>query len=224
MKALLWKDYRLNRWVLLFGGAVVAGVYGVGVVREIVASWPGLPSAAGWGGMLASYGTVLLYLYICLSGVLGGHAIAVERGDHSAHFLASLPPGKRQILASKFLIAAIAAGVMWGWIFVSLDVVAPRLNPEVAESAGGAARCAAAVSVLTFGVGWLASSCMEKTIFPILAALCSPVAVSVGLMLLAMMVGVSNVEISRWSNAACVVLGSACFVAGTWWYTRRVEP
>ena len=51
---------------------------------------------------------------VVVAAMLGGNAIACERSDRSAHFLAYLPPTKTQILASKFLVAAGALAVLWG--------------------------------------------------------------------------------------------------------------
>jgi hypothetical protein len=83
---------------------------------------------------------------------------------------------------------------------------------------------AACVCVLTFGVGWLASACMERTIFPIILALASPVAVSVLLLLVGGVLGVPKVRVSGWSNTVCLIVGIVAFTCGTWTYCRRVEP
>src|ERR1043165_6635546 len=98
MTALIWKDFRLNRPLLLVCGSIVVLVYVVGVVAEAVANWPTFPSAENWAGMLVSYGTVVIYLSFFITGLLGGYAIAAERSDRSAHYLAMLPPTKIQIL------------------------------------------------------------------------------------------------------------------------------
>ena len=49
-----------------------------------------------WGDMLVAYGSVALYMTFIVTALLGGHAIACERADRSAHFLAYLPPTKRR--------------------------------------------------------------------------------------------------------------------------------
>ena len=114
MKALLWKDYRLNRGVLLLGVVGMAGVYVVGLVVEVGYTWPALPAAETWAGAICSYGHLALGGVSYVAAMLGGNAIACERSDRSAHFLAYLPPTKAQILASKFLVAAGAGGPLGG--------------------------------------------------------------------------------------------------------------
>lgn len=225
MRKLLWKDYRLFRPLLLLSASIVVLVYGVGIAAEMASSWPTFPSADNWAGMLVSYGTVLLFLSFFKTGMLGGYAIAVERSERSAHFLASLPPTKVLILASKLIVVAVATGVLWGWMFLSIHILASKLSTQpfngthTLTMSGAAATC-----VLTFGVGWCASACMEKPIIPIILALCSPLAVSIALMLAAAMLGISNVRISDWSNVVCVVLGLVAWITGSWSYHRRVEP
>ena len=224
MTALIWKDFRLNKPLLLVCGSIVVLIYVIGVVAEVASSWPTLPSAESWAGMLVSYGTVLLYLSFCITGLLGGYAIAVERSERSAHFLAALPPTKMQILGSKLFIAACATGVIWAWILFTLEVLAPRLNSQPMNLAGATISGAAAVCLLTFGVGWFASACMERPTVPIILALCSPVAVSIALTLAAAVLGVPKVQISKWSNVVCVTTGIVTIIAGSWSYGRRVKP
>ena len=184
MKQLLWKDYRLNRPLLILFAAVWLALYLVGAGAQFASGWPKMPTAHDWAGMLVSYGTSAMYLTFCFTGLLGGHAIACERGDRSAHFLAVLPPTKMQILTSKFIVAAGVTAVMWGWIVLSIYVIAPRLSSVPVDFSGTLVEPGvAAVCVLTFGVGWLASACLEKTTIPIIVALVSPGAVTVVLLL-----------------------------------------
>jgi ABC-type transport system involved in multi-copper enzyme maturation permease subunit len=227
MKQLLWKDYRLARPLLILGAAVLVTIYGLGALVEIKSAWPSTPTAKAWGTMLVAQGTVALYLSCCITGLLGGHAIACERADRSAHFLAYLPPTKTQILASKFIIAACASAVMWGWLLLSVYVIAPRLGGTPGQSGFGAmisAPAAASLCALTFGVGWLASARLESTTVPILLALTSPVVVSLLLLAALDLLGLPRARMTDWSIPACFAAGTAAFAAGTWTYYARVEP
>jgi ABC-type transport system involved in multi-copper enzyme maturation permease subunit len=225
MTSLLWKDYRLNRPPLILSAVICGLLYLVGVGTQVAATWPRLPSSNDWAGMLVSYGTVAMYLTICFAGLFGGHAIACERGDRSANFLACLPPTKLQILTSKLIVAAGATAALWGWILLTLCVIAPALSgasPTSGEIVTGPG--VASVCVLTFGVGWMASAMMEKSTVPILVALVSPVAMSLALILVGNVFGIPLVRVSEWSNLVSLASGLTAFIGGTWYYCRRMEP
>jgi ABC-type transport system involved in multi-copper enzyme maturation permease subunit len=225
MKGLLWKDYRLNRPLIMLCAAILGAIYLVGVGAQIASVWPSFPSANDWAGMFTSYGAVASYLTFCFTGLFGGHAIACERSDRSTYFLASLPPTKLQILASKLVVAVGATVGLWGWILLSLYVIAPKLSSEPVEVDGTVTAWGlATICVLTFGVGWFASACMEKTTIPIILALVSPVAVGIALLLVSVVLHIPKISVSAWSDPVCLGVGSVAFLAGTWNYCRRVEP
>jgi ABC-type transport system involved in multi-copper enzyme maturation permease subunit len=226
MKSLLWKDYRLARPLLILAGTLLGVSYLLGAVMEIKSSWPAMPSAGAWGGMLVVYGSVALYLTAAITGLLGGHAIACERADRTAHFLGYLPPTKTQILASKLAIAAIATTLIWVWLLGSVKLLAPWLTRHSTDvdvtlfsAVGGLQLCA-----LTFGVGWLGSAVSESTIVPIIMALASPVAVGLAMLTLFDLLGMPRFEMVKYSGATSACVGLAAFLFGTWRYYRRVEP
>jgi len=226
MKSLIWKDYRLARPLLLVGAVLIGSAYLLGAIMEIWSSWPALPTAKAWGGMLVSYGTISLYLAACVTGLLGGHAIACERADRTAHFLAYLPPTKTRILASKLAVAAIATAVVWAWLLLSVMVLAPRLNgapidykSALFDAAGGAQLCA-----LTFGTGWLGSAIFESTTIPIIMGLSSPIALGLVLVATLDLLGVPRFEMGKWSGLVGACVGAVAFALGTWRYYRRVGP
>ncbi len=225
MNKLLWKDYRLTRPLLILCAAVWGMLYLVGVGTQLAMAWPRLPTLDDWAGMLISCGTVGMYLTICFAGLFGGHAIACERSDRSANFLACLPPTKGQILTSKLVVAVGTLAAMVGWVLFSLYVIAARLSSEpIVLGEMATVPGLATVSVLTFGVGWMASAMLEKTTVPIVLALLSPVAVGGALILVGSALGIPMVRVSEWSNPVSFIVGTATFAAGTWHYCRRVEP
>jgi ABC-type transport system involved in multi-copper enzyme maturation permease subunit len=226
MRSLLWKDYRLARPLLVFAVSVLGIIYLLGAAMEIKSSWPRLPEAKSWGGMLVAYGTVALYLSGCITGLLGGHAIACERADRTAHFLAYLPPTKTRILASKLIVAGVAIAILWAWLLVSVRVMAPRLTGESTDfnstmfsATGGLQMCA-----LTFGVGWLASAVCESTLVPIILALSSPVVVGLAVLTVCDLLGIPRFEMGKFSGPLSACIGAIAFVLGTWRYYKRVEP
>ena len=225
MTGLLWKDYRLNRPLMILCVAVCGLVYVMGAAAQLASTWPQLPSSSDWAGMLVSYGTVAMYLTMCFAGLFGGYAIACERGDRSANFLACLPPTKLQILASKLTVSAGATAALWGWVLLTVYIIPPALGSQSATAGEfGTGWGAASICVLTFGVGWMASAMLEKTTLPILAALLSPVAVTIGLVLVGTVFRIPLVRVTEWSNLVSVATGLSTFIAGTWYYCQRVEP
>lgn len=226
MRQLLWKDYRLNRGLLFLGAFALAGVFVVGLIVEVGYTWPEMPTAKVWADGLHSYGHLALSITPFIAALLGGNAVACERADRSAHFLAYLPPTKSQIVTSKLLLAASALAIFWGVILVATMVIAPLVSPEptnflymVTGPWAAAAGCAC-----TFGVGWLGSVFLEKPVAPVLAALVSPFVLGYVLFLFSAVTGISRFDVLEWSGGVSLAIGIIACVAGCWYYFRRVEP
>jgi ABC-type transport system involved in multi-copper enzyme maturation permease subunit len=226
VKALLWKDYRLNRVLMLLGVVGMAGVYVAGLAVEVGYAWPALPAAESWAGAICSYGHLALSVVSYVAALLGGNAIACERSDRSAHFLAYLPPTKTQILASKFLVAAGALAVLWGANCLAVYAIAPLISPDPMNFLHmfGSPSASLAGCVATFGVGWLGSAFLAQPTFPVLTALALPFVLGYGLFTFAELSGISRFEVFEWAGTVSALTGVAAFMAGTRSYYLRVEP
>jgi len=225
MKGLIWKDFRLNRPLLAIGAVLLIGLYGIGIVMEFHSTWPKLPPSKAWAEMLVSYSTISLYLSFIMTGLLGGYAIACERADRTAHFLAFLPPNKAQILASKLVVVATATAIWWSWILFTVFVLAPHLGGESSDFTGTySGRGFAAMCVLTFGVGWLASANLETTIVPIILANGAPVILGLLMVFAGDLLAVPRFEMAKWSTPVGLTVGIVAFLVGTFHYLRRLEP
>ena len=226
MRQMLWKDYRLNRGLLLLSVVGLAGVYVVGLTMEFSHTWPAIPASQAWADGVYSYGHLSLSLMPFIAALLGGNAIACERADRSAHFLAYLPPTKLSIVASKVLVVAIAVAVFCGGNLLLMYVIAPRLAPEPTDFMYmmGSPAATLAGCLFTFGIGWLGSACLEKPTIPVLAALASPIVLAMVLATLAAVLDISRFELAEWSPVMGLWVGIAAFCAGTWCYFRRLEP
>jgi ABC-type transport system involved in multi-copper enzyme maturation permease subunit len=226
MRQLCWKDYRMNRGLLIFGLLVLIGVYVVGLAIEISYTWPAMPARQAWADALCSYGHLAFSLLPFLAALLGGNAIACERADRSAHFLAYLPAAKSQIVTSKFTVAACAVAIFSGGNLAVMYAVAPLLaaKPDDFMYMFGPPSATFAGCVFTFGIGWLGSACLEKPTYPVLAALVSPFVLAYALFLFAAVSGISRFEVAEWTGAVGLVIGCFAFALGTWSYFRRVEP
>src|SRR5262249_38620755 len=125
----------------------------------------------------------------------------------------------------KFIVAVCASAVIWSWILLTVYVVAPRLTTEATDFLGTiSAGSLAALCVLTFGVGWLGSACLETTIVPTLLAFAAPIVLSLVLLAICNACGIPRFEMSNWSGPVFLAVGVAAFALGTCSYIRRVEP
>jgi ABC-type transport system involved in multi-copper enzyme maturation permease subunit len=226
MKKLLWKDFRLNRGLLLLSALGLTGVYLIGLIVEVSYSWPEMPTSKAWADGLCSYGNMALSGMSFIAALLGGNAIACERSDRSAYFLAYLPPTRKQILASKFFIATGALAIFWCVNCAAIYAIAPWLSAEATNFLYmlGTPWGAFTSCVLTLGIGWLGSAFLEKPTFPVLMALASPFVLGYGLFTFAAMLGISRFEVFEWAGLASFVIGVTAFAVGTRYYCLRVEP
>ena len=113
MKWLLWKDYRHNRLVVFAGlffllAPYLVGLYAACRQRSCEAAHP--DDGKRLSPAVASYSLVISQMTVAL---IGGNAIAGERVDRSAEFLASLPITRRKILASKLLLSLAITAAIW---------------------------------------------------------------------------------------------------------------
>jgi len=227
MKALLWKDLRANRQLLLIGAVLlvmpfaVAGGYDLHRWLRIGELLP-LPGVVcqelAFFSLVASLLTVV---------ALAGNAIASERVDRSAEFLAYLPPTRRQILASKFSVAFGACAAVWLINLALIYVVAPWL-PSVpwAFRAGKVSELPiiAAIAVLLFGAAWLGSALLDSSAFATAIGLLAPMLLGAVLFCISWSREPAPFDAAWWFNRLAPVLGIACFALGTWYFLRRVEP
>jgi ABC-type transport system involved in multi-copper enzyme maturation permease subunit len=230
MRALLWKDYRLNRGIVLMGVTLLLAPYATVAAVELHAHWPSLPSRADWSGQLLSGSLISLILSQLTLVTLAGNAIAAERLDRSAEFLAYLPPSRRRILSSKLYLAILVTAVIWGVNVAIAEVVAPRQSHAPAESPFNLMPWSmlAAATVMLFGAAWLGSAVLTSPAIATSLGIGATVAVPLLPLTTATLFGWPTLrgsdDIQHWSTIACLVFGIGSFLCGTALYLRRVEP
>lgn len=230
VKALVWKDLRVNRLPLLIGMALLIAPYVVvGTAVTHMPVWEEATRASAWAVLLATGCYFSLMCSQASLALLSGHVIAAERGDRSAEFLAYLPPSRGQVLFSKALVLAGSAAVVWGLNWgasliadhLAGDTDAARMLTADMASIGRLA----AIGVLAAGAGWCASSMLENSGPAVAFALVAPI-VTFGAFQLIM-------YLANWPDeltfadvyfAACWPIGASLFAAGTVYFLRRVEP
>ena len=97
MKSLLWREYRLNRWILVSGGVAILLSYAIAALSLLF-------DVDRASAFFVAYVASSIFSAMMLT-LLGGNAIAGERTDRSAEFMAYLPFGRRRMLASKLFFA-----------------------------------------------------------------------------------------------------------------------
>lgn len=229
MKSLLWKDYRINRLLLIFGFAVCVGPWIVSIARHIQLNMRG--EGVWWGPepWVTTFG-FSLGLSLFTFAMLGGNAIAAERADRSAEFLAYLPVSRWMILAGKSLIALTPAAAIWMVNLAFLFWVAPRLaegvsaaemvrRPEVREFLV----ILGVTSVLLFGAGWFWSSVLTSHGLATGMSFFTLAAVAMAFIGLEFGCGLEGF-LERWFVSACLVVGIGGYIVGSAYYLRRLEP
>jgi ABC-type transport system involved in multi-copper enzyme maturation permease subunit len=160
--------------------------------------------------------------------VLAGNSIAAERADRSAEFLAYLPPSRKQILASKLLLALLAVGAVWAVNLSVTELVVPTLGTPLGSSSDQLASrgMLAAGTVMVFGASWLGSAALNSpanaTIFGIAVAF-----VGGPLLVQAMWALCASGAREALNSCGLIVgftVGSLCFLFGSASYLRRIEP
>jgi len=220
MKALLWKDYRMNRVLLLVAFLFLVTPYIVGIGIRLNDPVP----TGFWPETMASSAIASMASSLLVISLLAANAFAGERADRSAEFLVYLPPSKASILTSKLLIAGLTFVFLWGvnlivvWI---VDIQAEQRGLHLAEQC----RFLLITSVLVFAAGWAASTVMSSPIGAWGIASAAPVAIGGAFMTSSYFFDVpTQNQLVRWYSTSALVLAAVAFVASSLGYLRRVGP
>ena len=227
MRTLIWKDFRINLIVLGYGFVCLIGLTiafaAVKIyfdVRFNETVWP-------WPDTLVMNGSFGLAFQLLTVVMLGGCAVAAERADRSAEFLAYLPPSRWTIIISKAIVAFGAGLLIWSADLAIAYGIAP-LTGTVSEDLiifrGSIIPVLTTTAVLLFGVAWCAST------FAPSHAIATGVGIAAPIALLCILAGVEYFfnprafDLGWWYRLLSVVLGIVGFIGGIIYYVRRVEP
>jgi ABC-type transport system involved in multi-copper enzyme maturation permease subunit len=169
---------------------------------------------------------------------LGGNAIACERPDRSAEFLAYLPISRGKILTSKLLLAFLTAAFIWvvnlsilgicwlslrHYLLTQFNVPFDRNMEEIIFI--GRSMVGLLITGSTFFcVGWFFSSFLESPTFSICIGLVTPLLVAIPIIYIVNHLGLQEIMILYLYCGVCLLLALASFAGGTWYYLWRVEP
>lgn len=240
MKWLIWKEYRLNRPILILGAIVMLLPYIPILFLYLRTHWQvhaqdlsartdvfvSLYRAELFGTITAS--TVTAYFTLA---ILGGHAIAGERADRSAEFFTYLPVPRWKVVISKLTIPLITALTIFGVNLLAYLLVTRYSNTRVPGNAGMFPQLAftALAAWTAFSVGWLLSSLLESPTFAVFGALMLPwgavlIWVGIAVLLRRANMPVSDSTFLVTSVILGIAMGTASFIVGTSYFLRRVEP
>lgn len=231
MKSLLWKDFRLNRLIVIMAVALAILPYPWMATLTFGREWRLWQSLSMWRSVLQNAGMMSLGVSILSGTLFAGNALACERAARSSEFLAYLPPPRWRILLSKTVIATGVLAVL----AVANIIVVTMLTPMLAEGSvdshylretmTGQVLIFSSIAILFFGFAWLGSALLESP------AIATCLGIAGGLVVVTALITVRNsldwppahmVEI--WFRAICMGTGAAAFVAGCLAYLYRADP
>lgn len=228
MKALMWKDYRLNRSYLIAGMAILLFPYAFAAYKSFVPDPKG--TDIGAAVHLERGGNLALIAGMLVVALLGANAFAYERTERSAEFLAYLPPSRGAVLGSKLLVVSGAIAV--SWLLNARVLVGLFYNGQSGESASSPGsqgaipmipmNYLAVTYVVIFGAAWCGSALVTSTA-ALLIGLLAPWFVML------VTFGLFNPERNEgmfWQGYwwLAVVLGALMFGAGSIVFLKRPEP
>ena len=223
MTWLLWREYRLNRPILLMGVFLLLAPNLTVLIwwasKRLMSGAPVSDSDMRFGAA-AIYGIALSQLTFAF---LGGNAFAGERADRSAEFVAYLPVSRKRRLAAKACLALIAAACIWG-VFLPLQLSEwfRLLNEKSPDTVGFFVITGLAI----FGVAWLVSSFQSSPTFAVAGGLLTPVVIVTSLIAVDSWLDLPSTQ--RFAKLGyaivCPIVGSAGLAIASWLFLRRVEP
>lgn len=228
VRALIWKDCRVNLLVLIVAAVMVFGPLLMGVAVNLYHQFDPDSQPFLWRDILVRTSLISSACSLLSIVLLGGNAIAGERADRSAEFLAYLPPSRGMILVSKVIVAVGVATGVWLFNLAVIYVLAPMTGPVPAEwvehlreDCNRVLPVMFQTSVFLFGAAWLGSAIANS---PAVATGLGfiPPAVTMGLLMYFM--GPEHEALAATYRVLALSMGVTFFLTGGVVYLRRVAP
>ena len=229
MKTLLWKDLRLNRPILIVVVLFFALPYLVPAGVNVFRWWNDGETIVTFGFITSSVQLSLFWSLLTMT-VLVGNALALEREDRSAEFLAWLPPTRWTVMASKSIVIGAMIFVVFGFNLLAIYGLIPRLSGVPIEDFAGVRENLRetfldrmVMATLMIGVAWFCSSIMKKASYAVGVAWLSPIVLGNALKIAQYVFKFPNEWIDPMFLSFAVGLGVGGMVAGSFYYLRRYE-
>lgn len=220
LRALLWKDYRVHRPVLILGVVLLVLPYVGGALMILLAergsrdTWITAETVAGM-----SFASLVFSLVTMLG--LAGHAFAAEREDRASEFLSCLPAPRWMTLGSKVVLMTATVLSLVLFNLVPLIAVRPHLSGPADNEV---LWMLAPTGSLLFGAAWLASAGLRRSALASACGLAAPIIVVAGLQGFQITWAPASFELGAAYQGICLGLGIAGLVAGCVVYLVRFEP
>jgi len=226
MNALLWKDYRINRLVvivavvILFGPLIAASIVnGIAQMRY--------HAMVNWFEVVTQTACVTLAFSLVTVALAGANAFAGERADRSAEFMAYLPPTRKQKLCSKLIVASCVISLVVIVLLLMFYALAPLAGEETTQTVRLRQDFSCVMwptVVLIFGAAWCGSSVLSSPTFAAGIGFFAPWVLFALMALVCYGFDLVNVNKQLWWIWTATPLGVLAFAVGCVWYLRRIEP
>ena len=220
LKALLWKDFRISRKVLIYGIETLTFPYLIILIVAIFGD--GYPSQMRPWSIVAEGASLSLWFSYLLILVLIDNVITAECLDRSAVFMAYLPPSNAEILTSKSILLFVPCVLCPVLTFLLTHVGdrPPTFSPFGVVAVPNVMTFSA-LTVLIIGGTWLGGlvRCNGGRRGTVICVIIMPVVfILAGFV---MVHGNTNNEILRlWLPILALAVGLICFALG-WLYGLR---
>lgn len=222
MRALMWKDFRQQRPLLVASGIFLLVPYVIAALIAIV-NQLGPFAVEEWTRFFIGAALADIPIAGLLIGFFAGNAFAGERADQSAEFLAYLPIPRNEAVASKAVLTiGIVAVMMTACMGIFLAMTTSGFTgPRSTDVPWG---ILTGTCVLILGVAWLGSSLASSGTYAAAAGIAIPLCCGA---ILRTMNELNVIATWNWGTiyaVSSIVLGLLAFVAGVVYYLRRFEP
>jgi ABC-type transport system involved in multi-copper enzyme maturation permease subunit len=217
LRALVWKDMRLNRAIMILGCCMIFFAYLFSLGACVYLQRVGGGTLSFWKVISTSVPLVIGFAALT-TALLGANVIAAEYADRSSTFLAYQPPSRQLVLLSKAISGLAPSLVMTGIGLTTLIV------SECHTGAGGLAGTISQNTILLLSTSWLiftASWCVGALSRSAAIGVCAGIFLPV-----ALGVAISNIAEDQRShvfNLAAFVFGTFLFGAATVAVMHREE-
>jgi ABC-type transport system involved in multi-copper enzyme maturation permease subunit len=231
MESLLWKDFRLNRLIVILAVVLAILPYPWMAILTLGTDGRSWQSPEMWRLVVQSASFMSLAVSILSGALFAGNALACERAARSSEFLAYLPPPRWCILLSKLTIAlGVLAVLSVGNMFVALKV-----TPLFSDGLAGAGFIrdmmaeqvldVCCVAILAFGLAWCGSALLESPAIAASLGIAGCLVVVTAIITIKTSLDWPFTEVfAVWRRTACASVGGAAFVASCVVYLRRADP
>jgi len=227
MIQLLKKDLRVHRMALF----AAAALWTVGPAITWL-GWilRGENTSKYLGDYIATMGFAGFFVTVILGALLGGDAFAAERRDRTADFLAMVPVSRAKIILSKLILSIVIISILWAMAMGTLILSTVATPTEFHEYNGNQQSvwypilCAMSLTIMAFGTAWLLSIFLKEPLGATILALMEMAAIMTLVGIYLNWHPMPDAESFWMFSYLPLFVGMISWVAGSYYYARRVEP